>query len=153
MPRYELGQVLMGRLERGDDILEALTRVARDAGVATGWVQLLGAVERAHLAFYDQQDRVYKDLFVEEPCEILHGVGNVSQLEGDLFVHLHLTLGDAQGRAMGGHVLAGTRVFACEYVIWPLKGPELVRYPDEATGLKLWPAERAGRSEGSEGGR
>ena len=32
-------------------------------------------------------------------------------------VHAHVTLGDAEGRAFGGHLAAGTPVFACEFVI------------------------------------
>ena len=139
---YRVQRVLVGRLNRGDDILTALGALARRHGIVTGWVQLLGAVERARLAFYDQERKVYRDLVIDRPCEILAGTGNISRLEEqeEPFVHLHLTLGDEEGRALGGHVLEGTRVFACEYAIWHLDGPALVRRPDAATGLKLWPA-------------
>ena len=141
MPEFAVKRVLVGRLRRGDDILEALGRLARDHGITVGWVQLLGAVERARLAFYDQGEQRYGDFTLDEPAEILTGTGNISRSAGSdaPFVHLHLTLGDAQGRAWGGHVLEGTRVFACEYGIWELEGPVLERAPDGETGLKLWP--------------
>lgn len=138
MPGYEVRRVIVGRMSRGDDILERLGTVAREEGIVTGWIQLLGAVETARLAFYDQDEQVYRDIVLDRPCEILNGTGNISVLDGQPFVHLHLTLGDEEGRAFGGHVLPGTRVFACEYCIWALSGPELVRRPDAETGLKLW---------------
>ncbi|ADU50930.1 protein of unknown function DUF296 [Thermaerobacter marianensis DSM 12885] len=140
MAEFGVQRVLMGRLRRGDDILEALAGLARQHGITTGWIQLLGAVERARLAFYEQAQQVYRDFTLDEPAEILAGTGNISRLAGsdEPFVHLHLTLGDGQGRAWGGHVLEGTRVFACEYAIWVLSGPALERHPDPETGLKLW---------------
>ncbi|PZN04842.1 DUF296 domain-containing protein [Thermaerobacter sp. FW80] len=140
MAEFGVRRVLVGRLRRGDDILAALGGVAAQHAIAVGWVQLLGAVERARLAFYDQSERVYREFTLDEPAEILAGTGNISRTAGSEspFVHLHLTLGDRQGRAWGGHVLEGTRVFACEYAIWVLEGPSLVRHPDAETGLKLW---------------
>lgn len=141
LPEFSLNRVIVGRLRRGDDILAALAALARQHRIVTGWVQLLGAVERARLAFYDQAEQRYLDFQLDEPAEILAGTGNISRLRGEAepFVHLHLTLGDAQGRAWGGHVLEGTQVFACEYAIWVLDGPALERAPDGETGLKLWP--------------
>ncbi|PZN11949.1 MAG: DUF296 domain-containing protein [Bacillota bacterium] len=138
MPSFDVQRVIVGRMSRGDDILERLTAVAREEGILTGWVQLLGAVETARLAFYDQDAKTYREMVLDRPFEILSGTGNISLLKGDRFVHLHLTLGDAEGRAFGGHVLPGTRVFACEYCIWVLSGPALSREPDEETGLQLW---------------
>lgn len=140
MAEFNLKRVIVGRLRRGDDILAALGALARQQHIGAGWIQLLGAVERAHLAFYDQAQQRYRDFHLDEPAEILAGTGNISRVAGaeDPFVHLHLTLGDGEGRAWGGHVLEGTRIFACEYAIWVLDGPALERASDAETGLKLW---------------
>ncbi|MHB8763762.1 MAG: PCC domain-containing protein [Deferrisomatales bacterium] len=52
--RVRSREVLVGRLGRGDDLLEALTRVAREEGVRLGRLEALGAVEGARVGFYDQ---------------------------------------------------------------------------------------------------
>lgn len=138
--RYAIGGAVVGRLPRGADLLEALAEVARRHGVRTGWYQFFGAVERARLAFYDQARREYLPVEWDRPLEIAAGVGNVSLLDGEPFVHAHVTLSDREGRALGGHVLPGTVVFAAEYVLWELAGaPPLERHPDPDTGLRLWP--------------
>lgn len=136
---YEGARVVVGRLPRGEDLLAALAAVAHRHGVRMGWLQFFGAVERARLAFYDQAERVYRELRVDEPCEIAAGVGNVSLLDGQPFVHAHVVLSDSSGRCHGGHVLEGTRVYACEFALWCLTGAEpLVRGFDPDTHLKLW---------------
>lgn len=139
--RYATAAALVGRLPRGADLLEALREVAVQHGVRVGWYQFFGAVERARLAFYDQALREYLPLELERPLEIAVGVANLSTLDGEPFVHAHVVLSDADGRAFGGHVLPGTVVFACECVLWELTGaPPLGRHPDPETGLQLWPA-------------
>ena len=136
--RVRVGEVLMGRLQRGDDLLGALTERAKAAGVRAGRLQALGAVEKARVGFYDQEAFEYGFLDLGEPLEILALIGNVSLRDGEPMVHAHVTLGDARGRAFGGHLVLGTTVFACEFTIEVLEGAEFHRARDEATGLPLW---------------
>lgn len=131
-------EVLMGRLQRGDDLLEALTAVVTREGVRLGRVEALGAVEKARIGYYDQAGFAYRYLEFDHDLEILALVGNVSLRDGQPMVHAHVTLGDAEGRAFGGHLAPGTRVFACEFAVEVLEGGELHRGHDEATGLPLW---------------
>lgn len=132
------GAVFMGRMSRGEDLLETLEQVAKDAGVRLGRIEALGAVERAKLAYYDQVKRRYETLTVDGPSEITNLTGNVSIRDGAPMVHAHVTLADEAGRAFGGHLLAGTPVFACEFCLQALEGPVLERGYDESTGLPLW---------------
>lgn len=134
----------IGRLQRGEDLLAALTERCRAAGIRLGRLEAIGAVEVARVGFYDQDGRIYRYLDFDTPQEILSLKGNVSLRDGEVMVHAHITLGDAEGRAGGGHLAPGTRVFACEYLIEELAGAELHRSVDEVTGLPLWPAEGQG---------
>lgn len=136
--RVRAKDVLLGRLQRGDDLLEALTVLVRQEGVRLGRLEALGAVEKARVGYYDQEAYEYRYLDFDQDLEILALVGNVSLRDGQPMVHAHLTLGDAQGRAFGGHLVPGTRVFACEFAIEVLEGAELHRGHDEATRLPLW---------------
>ncbi len=136
--RLRAKDVVLGRLQRGDDLLESLNGLVRREGVRLGRVEALGAVERARVGYYDQASFEYRYLDFETDLEILALVGNVSLRDGVPTVHAHVTLGDAQGRAFGGHLAPGTRVFACEFAVEVLEGGELHRQHDEATGLPLW---------------
>ena len=135
------GRIFVGRLAHGADLLAELTRLAAENGVRCGRVEAIGAVSRARVGYYDQAAKKYGHLEWNEPMEILALVGNVSEkadAPGKPFVHAHVTVADEQGRAFGGHLAEGTIVFAAEFRIEELSGVELVRRPDEATGLALW---------------
>lgn len=133
------GRRFMGRLPKGSDLLEALTQICQDHGVHLGRVQAIGAVTRARVGYYDQAARVYNFLEFNQDLEILALMGNISLKDGKPFVHAHVTLGDAQGRAFGGHLAEGSEVFACEYEIAEYQGERpFDRGWDQETGLMLW---------------
>jgi hypothetical protein len=98
----------------------------------------IGAVKSAKMAFYGQEDYTYHEFSVDEPSEILNCTGNVSELEGETFVHAHITLGLKDGTTKGGHLVEGTKIFACELFAIPHDGEQLKRTFDNVTGLKLW---------------
>ena len=131
-------KILMGRLPCGSDLLTALTGICVREGISLGRVEAVGAVRRARLAFYSQDEREYRYFVVNEPLEIAALHGNVSLRDGAPFLHLHLLLSDGRGRTYGGHLAEGTETFACEYLIEALSGEPLVRDRDEETGLALW---------------
>jgi predicted DNA-binding protein with PD1-like motif len=129
---------VMGRLGHGKDLLEELTSVCEKEGVKLGRVEALGAVKRARVGFYNQESREYEFLEFDRPLEITNLGGNVSLRDGKPMVHAHVTLADHEGNAFGGHLAPGTTVFACEFVLQVLDGPEFARGHDDATGLPLW---------------
>ena len=134
------GRCFMGRLPKGDDLLGALEKLCQEHNITLGEVRALGAVERARVGFYNQKERKYYFLDFEQPLEILALVGNISLRDGKPMVHAHVTLADAAGRAVGGHLAEGAPVFACEFVLYEyLADQKLSRQNDPATGLMLWP--------------
>lgn len=47
--RFNLQQAHMGRLSQGEDIIMALESYCGEHGIQAGWVQLLGALNKATL--------------------------------------------------------------------------------------------------------
>jgi predicted DNA-binding protein with PD1-like motif len=136
--RMEPGPIHVVRLNTGEDLLDGITGFAVEAGITAAWLTYLGAVSRAALRYYDQDERVYVDFDVDEHLEVLSGVGNVSLLDGKPFVHTHAAFADEDGKAWGGHLNSGTTVWALEIRIQELIGDALVREPDDCTSLSLW---------------
>lgn len=132
------GEKLMGRLDFGCDLLEELNRLATESGVRLGRIEAIGAVQKARIGYYDQKARVYQFVDFDKGLEIVQLIGNISLKDAKPFVHAHITLADDAGKALGGHLAPGTIVFACEFVIEVLEGPEFKRSLDEQTGLPLW---------------
>jgi predicted DNA-binding protein with PD1-like motif len=135
---YGLQRVLLGRLDRGDDVLDGLTVSCKRNGVEVGHVEAVGAVERGGAGFIDHEAREYHEIRFDEGMEIASLVGNVSRKDGETFLHCHVVLADSKGHCFGGHLLDGNVAVACEFWIMVLKGAVPERTYDEATGLALW---------------
>ncbi len=135
---FERGREFLLRFRTGDDVVTSLTEFAKEHSVEAGWINYLGAISTASLRYYNQETRQYDDFEIDEHLEVLAGVGNISLLDGEPFVHTHAALADRNGTAYGGHVNVGTTVWALEVRITELLGDAPVRMPDDATGLSLW---------------
>lgn len=134
----EAGRCWVGRLPFRGDLLLSIEDFARRENIRAARVEVIGAVERAVVAFYDQQAREYITLKFEESLEILSCIGNLSMREGKPRAHMHITFGSREEQLKGGHLREGTVVFAGEFFVQEIIGPELVREHDEDTGLPLW---------------
>lgn len=135
---YQQGRKWVARLPYEADLLEELERFAGEADIKVGRVEVIGAVKKAVVGFYNQEKKEYGTLEFNEALEILKCSGNLSRKDGLPKAHLHITLSRHDGTALGGHLVSGTVVFAGEAVIEELIGPDLNRGYDSQTGLPLW---------------
>lgn len=126
----------LARLETGADWREEIEELAREEEVEAAWFNAMGAVQDADVWFYDQETKEYESVTFDEPLEVAACVGNVADLEGDLFAHTHAILSRRSGQALAGHLNAGT-VFAGEVYLRAFDEP-LEREHDETTDLDLW---------------
>ncbi|MFP4213834.1 MAG: PPC domain-containing DNA-binding protein [Desulfohalobiaceae bacterium] len=134
----QAGQSLVFRLPYGEDLLQSLTDICRDKGIQAGKVEVIGAVQSAAVAYYDQENQEYHRLELPGEWEILSCLGNISLKDGQAMVHAHILLADSQGKAFGGHLVQGCSIFAGEGFIQEFLGASLNRGLDATTGLTLW---------------
>ena len=124
------------RMDRGEEVMSTLTEFCQREGIRLGSVSAIGAADRATICVYDVVEKVYSKQTFNEPMEVTSLVGTVSSKDGQVHLHLHVTLADAQLNARGGHlnklVISGT----CEMFLRTLPG-QITRQPDEATGLNV----------------
>jgi len=131
-------EMYMGKLSYGCDLLEEFEKLSTELGVGLGRIEAIGAVRKARIGFYNQETRGYQFSSFDHPLEITKLTGNISLKDGKPFVHAHITLSDESGKSYGGHLAAGTVVFACEFALEAFDGPAFNRSFDEETGLSLW---------------
>lgn len=135
----KLGRTFIGRFEYGDDLQEALNSFCKKQKIKAGFFNLIGAVQNAKMGYYSQTLKKYTGCVeLNRKLEIAACMGNISIKEGGIFVHAHITLADLKGRAFGGHLMPGTKVFAAEFVIQEIKCGGLIRAKEPKTGLPLW---------------
>lgn len=138
MKRFAFNEVLQGRLNKGDDIIEGLTKIITKNNIIAGVISAIGAVSEARIGFYNQETKRYEDIEFKEPMEVLSLMGNISLKDNLSFPHLHIVLSRKDCSVIGGHLYNGTIVFALEYQIIPFHGGYFRRKMDDETGLYLW---------------
>ncbi len=140
---FKADTVHMGRLEKGADIIQSLERFCLENNIKAGWVNVIGALEKGTISYYDQREQSYHHQPLNGEYEIVSCSGNISLKEGKPFAHLHIVLSDTDYQTVGGHLWPGTTaIFAAEFVLFAMSGQTdsdwLERCPDVQTGLALW---------------
>jgi uncharacterized protein len=112
-------------LDRGDEILEGLTRFATETGVRAASFHGIGAVDRLTLAFYDLLTQSYERRTWDQDMEVASLTGNLAVVDGGPFPHVHGVFSTRDFSTVGGHVYEGVVSIAVEIAV--LTAPELIR--------------------------
>jgi uncharacterized protein len=132
------GRAFAGRLATGSDLVDELELFCAVRDIRAAWVSLLGAVSHAAYGYYDQERKEYLHVESDRHHEVVSFIGNISILDGKPFLHAHGGFADREGNVAGGHLFRGCTVFVGEVTIREMTGVDLLRTPDEVTGLNLW---------------
>lgn len=135
---YLTGRAFMFSIHKGEDLLLAIQYFCHHHQVRCGLISAIGAVEKASFSVYDQKAKKYNKINLDKELEILSLTGNVSLFDDKPMVHAHVAFSDSEGKAFGGHLVAGCKVFSSEVFIQELTGDVKVRKLEKATQLPLW---------------
>ena len=131
------GDIYVVSIANHSDLTAALTAFCEEQRILSGKIDGIGAVSSATLRFYDPTTKKYVDRTFEEQMEIAALVGNISEKEGKVYLHLHATLGRSDYTSIAGHLLTAQIHGACELFIRRLHCP-LGREYDPETSLQLY---------------
>lgn len=135
---YLTGRTYLFRIYKGDDLLAAIQDFCHDTQLKCGIISAMGAIKNLTVGFYDQKKKKYIKQTHEDDFEILNLTGNISIMDSRPMAHVHITAANEKNQSFGGHLMAGTKVFACEVFIQELVGLPKIRKTDKKTGLPLW---------------
>ncbi len=124
------------KLDFNSDLLNSIKQIAENVDSGLFWI--IGAVSKAKFSFYDQKNKVYREISIDKPLEITSCIGNIGELNGEKIIHAHITFSDELGNAFGGHLIEGTKIFSAEMFLIEFKNFKLYRKFDQTTGLNLF---------------
>lgn len=97
--------VLIVKLEDGEDVQSSLVTLCDKYGIRMGWVHSgIGIIREFTLGYYTGKD--YKKKFFNEPHELLSLTGTIT-LDAKIPIHLHASVADQEYRVFGGHLFGG----------------------------------------------
>ena len=124
-------------IDNHQEIMSALAAFCQEQGILAGEVHGIGAVNKATLRFLNPVTKKYVDKTFEEQMEASSLVGNISEKDGKVYLHVHASFGRADYTVVGGHLLSATLNGACELVVTRFHCKSGRQFDDE-TGLNLY---------------
>ena len=125
------------RIDRGEEIIASLTALCEKENIRLASVEALGAVDHAVVCVYDVPTKTFYRKEFNEAMEISNLCGTVTRKEGQVYLHLHVTVCDKDLNAHGGHATELRVAATCEMVVRTLPG-EVDRKLDDDTGLNVF---------------
>jgi uncharacterized protein len=123
-------------LDRGDEVLEGLTRFATETGIRAASFQGIGTVSELTLGFYDLSQRKYHRQSWKEDFEVISLSGNLAVADGGPFPHIHGMFGRRDFSTIGGHIFEAVVSVTVEILV--VTGTEpFQRQPVDFCDLKL----------------
>lgn len=127
----------MGRIEEGEELVEALTELCEEHGVRAGQIRAIGSLSKAEIARFEPADGQYQTAFEGEGAfDLISLTGNVSRLGDAVALRLEAMLsvmGPAGPQVLSGQLRSGTAV-SCEFVLEIFEDLAIERRLDADTG-------------------
>lgn len=126
------------RVDRGEDIVAKLKELCTLENISLGSVSGIGAVMETEIGIFNVDTKEY---FSKTYCglyEISNLTGNISQMNGEAYLHLHITIGDVKkNEVYAGHLNRAIVGATAEIIVSVIDG-EIGREKDETIGLNLF---------------
>lgn len=126
------------KLEKGEEIIESLTKFCRDNNIKAGFIAGIGAADNVVLKYYNKEKKEYlSKKFSGESYEIISLSGNISLLGDKPFLHVHIALSQADYKVFGGHLGSADITVTGEIIITSCDS-RIKRKLDNDFGLNLF---------------
>ncbi len=128
---------ITARLDRGEEILTEIEKIAKAESIKLAKVSAIGAVNDFTVGVYDVDKKAYKANSFTGDYELLSLLGNINTMNGEYYCHLHMSAGNEKGEVFGGHLNRAVISVTCEMFIDIIDGTVDREHNDEI-GINLF---------------
>jgi predicted DNA-binding protein with PD1-like motif len=136
MKYQQFGTKYVIKIEKGEEIVESLKKFCKEKEVRLGSIVGLGASNKIVLGLFKTENKEYLSKEYTGDHEITSLLGNVSEKDGEVYLHIHANIGNEQGQVFGGHLTSAVVSATFEGIVEKIEG-NIDRYFDEEIGLNL----------------
>jgi predicted DNA-binding protein with PD1-like motif len=136
MQYARFGNTIAARIDRGEEILAELKKIALAEKIRLAHISALGAVGDFTVGVFRTAEKQYRANRFTGDWEIVSLTGNITQMNGEYYAHLHMSAGGTDGTVVGGHLNSAVVSATCEMFITVLDGTAERRF-DGDVGLNL----------------
>lgn len=137
MEYRRFNNTIVARLNRGEEVLEQIKQIALKENIKLAEINGLGATDSFTIGVYSVDEKEYFKKDYEGAYEIASLHGNISTMNDEFYLHMHMCAGGKDGNVVGGHLNRCKISVTCELFINIIDG-KVERTKDEETGLNIY---------------
>ena len=133
----KFGNKYIVRLDKGEEIVQTLKKFCKEQNIKLGWVKGIGAVNKATIGIYRPYYKKYYPMDLNGDYEITSLLGNISTMNEEIYMHLHINLSDIDYETFGGHLNSAIISVTGEIMIEAIEG-NVDREFNEEIGINVY---------------
>ena len=137
MEYKKFGNKYVLRIDRGEEIVENLKIFCKQEQIELGWITGIGAVDKITIGLFETDSKKYHSIELKGDHEITSLAGNISQMDGKVYLHLHINLSDINYNVFGGHLSSAIISGTGEFIVEKIDG-KVERQFNKDVGLNLF---------------
>lgn len=137
MEYRKFDSTIIARIDKGEEILERVKEIALKENIKLASISALGAVNDFTVGVFKTDEKKYYSNSFQGYFEITSLTGTINTMNGEFYIHIHMSAGNEKGEVFGGHLNRAVVSATCEMVITIIDG-SVDRYFDEEIGLNLF---------------
>jgi hypothetical protein len=133
----KFGSKYIVRLDKGEEIVSTLKEFCSKNSIKLGTVYGLGSTNDITIGLFNTHEKKYFSKEFKGDFEILNLTGNISTMNGETYLHLHVSISDSDLHSYGGHLNSAIVSGTAEIVVESIEGA-VDRKFDSEVGLNLY---------------
>ena len=130
------GNKVVVRIDKGEELVDSLKTICKELDIKLGSIVGIGATDKVTIGLLNTKTKKYQSKEFTGDHEIAPLVGNISLMNGEVYLHLHVTICNVEHKALGGHLTSAVVSAMFEGIIDIIEGQVTREYNDEV-GLNL----------------
>ncbi|WMJ78005.1 MULTISPECIES: PPC domain-containing DNA-binding protein [unclassified Sedimentibacter] len=136
MEYKRFNNTIIARIDKGEEVVAEIMKICAKEDIKLANINALGAVGEIVIGLFDTKEKKYHSEKYTGDFEIVSLTGSITTKEGQLYNHLHMSVGDKEYSVRGGHLNSAVVSATCELFINIIDGTVDREFNDEV-GLNL----------------
>jgi predicted DNA-binding protein with PD1-like motif len=126
-------------IDKGEELVDGLKTICKKLDIKLGSIVGIGSTDKVTIGLLNTKTKKYQSKEFTGDHEIASLVGNITMMNGEVYLHLHLTICNVEHKAIGGHLTSAIISATFEGIIDIIEGQVTREYNDNVglNNLKL----------------
>ena len=119
------------RIDKGEEVVDCLKTICKKIDIKLGSIVGIGSTDKVTIGLLNTKTKKYQSKEFTGDHEIAPHVGNITMMNGEVYLHLHITICNVEHKAIGGHLTSAIISATFEGIIDIIEGQITREYNDD----------------------